>query len=152
VFPPSTIKATRRPESRSRLRPDYVALRPAGALQGTAAYEWAIIESKGTQANLASAEKCPAGWYEQAHNVVITVDDSPIAIPRHLVVATRVNPNAARPRTRRIQLRAWNHTENSAQSRVSRNAAVDIAAAHVFGLFRNLRLRDNARAIALSVQ
>jgi hypothetical protein len=29
---------------------------------------------------------------------------------------------------------------------------VDIAAAHLFGLFRNLRLRENARAIALSVQ
>jgi hypothetical protein len=31
-------------------------------------------------------------------------------------------------------------------------AAVDIAAAHVFGLFRNLHLRENARSIALSVR
>ena len=49
-------------------------------------------------------------------------------------------------------MRAWNSTEHSAHPELPSDAAVDIAAAHLFGLFRNLRLPNSARDIALSVE
>ena len=149
-FPRSSVVIDRDPESRSRLRPDYVALgSPGGRL-----YEWAVVEAKGTQASLASIANCPTAWANQVRNVVITVDGSNITIPRHLVVATRVNPNATRRSTRRIQVRAWNRREDAGLVRpnLPQGFAADIAAAHLFGLFRGLQLRENALALALSVQ
>jgi hypothetical protein len=82
--------------------------------------------------------------------VIVEANGSVVAASRHLVVATRVNPNAARRPTRRIQVRAWNRTEE--QQNIPPSGVADVAAAHLFGLFNNLRLRENARAIALSVQ
>jgi hypothetical protein len=76
----------------------------------------------------------------------------PIDIQRHLVVATRVNPNARRIRGRRIQVRAWNSKLESEIQGLPPQGAVEIAASHLFGLFRNLRLLENARAIALSLK
>lgn len=148
-FPRSSIVADRNPESRSRLRPDYLALRTAAA-----EVEWAVAESKGTKRSLVSMNSCPRSWANQARNVVITVNDSVIRIPRHLVVATRVNPNASQSFTRRLQLRAWNRRDDShlPTSSLPPSAALDIVSAHLFGLFGGLQLRENARTIALSVQ
>jgi hypothetical protein len=151
-FPRSSVVAERLPGSRSRLRPDYLALRSTGARQEGQPYEWAIAEAKGTHICLTGLKDCPIDWYNQARNVRVRVNGSPIPIPRHLVLATRVNPNAVYPRTRRLQVRAWNSTDDSTYPSLPLEAAVDIAAAHLFGLFRNLRLRESARAIALSVQ
>ena len=151
-FPRSSIVANRLPGSRARLRPDYLALRSTAGQQQGQPYEWAVAEAKGTHACLRGVRSCPTNWYSQARNVLLSVNDSPIAIPRHLVLATRVNPNAVYPRTRRIQVRAWNSTDDSIHPGLPPEAAVDIAAAHLFGLFRNLRLPENARAVALSVQ
>jgi hypothetical protein len=151
-FPASSVKATRRPRSRSRLRPDYLALRPPAAGSQGQLYDWVVAESKGTNAYLGGSKACPAGWYKQARNVVITVDGSPVTIPRHLVIATRVNPNAKRPQTRRIQVRAWNSTDEARPVRLPGRVAVEIVAAHLFGLFGSLGLRETARATALSVQ
>jgi len=147
-FPRTSVVIDRDPESRSRLRPDYV--RSTGGGQ----YEWTVAESKGTQASLASLANCPTAWANQVRNVVITVDGANITIPRHLVVDTRVNPNATRRSTRRIQVRAWNRREDSglAGPNLPQGFAADIAAAHLFGLFRGLQLRENALALALSVQ
>lgn len=151
-FPRSSVIARRRPGSRSRLRPDYLALRSTASTQSGGAYEWAVTEAKGTQIPLKSAQTCPTDWSNQARNVVVTVNDLEIDIPRHLVVATRVNPNAARLSARHLQLRAWNRSNESKQHTLPPVGAVDIAAAHLFGLFRSLRLPENALAIALSVQ
>lgn len=68
------------------------------------------------------------------------------------MVATRVHPGGANLRTRRLQLRAWNRTDEVQESNLPSEAAVEIAAANLFGLFRGLRLRANANAIAFSVQ
>jgi len=68
------------------------------------------------------------------------------------VVATRVHPSGANLRTRRLQLRAWNRRNEVEESNLPSEAAVEIAAANLFGLFRGLRLRANANAIAFSVQ
>jgi hypothetical protein len=139
-FPRSAVTVDRHPQSRSRLRPDYVALRSTGG----GPIQWAVAESKGTQARLASIANCPTVWANQVRNVVLTVNGSNITIPRHLVIATRVNPNASNPSTRRIQLRAWNRKEDPDLPAPSlpHGAAVEIAAAHLFGLFRGLRLRQ----------
>ena len=55
-YPPSLLHADRDPHSRSRLRPDYLALR----LQpGTVELEWAAVEAKGTPSPLANLVHCP---------------------------------------------------------------------------------------------
>lgn len=149
LFPCSTITVDRRPGTRCRLRPDYLALRSTAAF---GQYEWAVVEAKGTQACLTNTHTCPRAWASQVRSVAVAVNGLRRVVPRRLVVATRVNPNAARPSTRRIQVRAWNHKDESEESRLPSEATVDIAAAHLFGLFRGLRLRDNALAMAVAVQ
>jgi hypothetical protein len=84
-------------------------------------------------------------------NVVLKLNGTKIRIPRHIVIATRVNPNATKVKTRRIQLRAWNKREETERPELPAEAAVLISAAHLFGLFKGLRLPNNAAAIALAV-
>ena len=152
-FPQTKLVIDRNPESRSRLRPDYIALRAIPGAPGPGAYEWAVAEAKGVAGQLSGKTACPTDWYNQARNVSVTVNGAKITVPRHLVIATRVNPNAAQPSTRRLQIRAWNRKEEStAEHELPPEAAVDIASAHLFGMFRALRLRENALALALSVQ
>lgn len=148
LFPPGVLTANANPASNSHVRPDYVALRrlSSGSL------EWAVVESKGTNRSLRSLSSCPGEWYEQVRNIELRVNGNPISIPRYLVVATRVNPNAKKVKSRRIQLRAWNSVEESPSSVLPREFAPAIAIAHMFGLFRSLRLVDNARALASSVR
>ena len=66
-------------------------------------------------------------------------------------MATRSNPNAARPRTRCIQVRAWNRAER-APRQPPLEAAAEVAAAQLFGLCHNLRLRGCAQVIALAAR
>jgi hypothetical protein len=115
-------------------------------------YQWAVAEAKGTQKSLTSAKACPIAWTNQSRNVVLSINGSRITIPRHLVIATRVNPNAASPFARRIQVRAWNRSNPPEQPLLSHDAAIEIVSAHLFGLFRGMGLLENALAIALSVQ
>jgi hypothetical protein len=150
LFPPSRITAAAAPGSQSRLRPDYVALRSTSSSSGS--LEWALVEAKGTRRPLKSLRACPAAWYDQVHNAIILIDNSPITVPRHLVVATRVNPNAAGERARRLQVRAWNQNEQPEEPGLPPDAGIEIVAAHLFGLFNALGLRQNAVAIALSTQ
>jgi hypothetical protein len=149
-FPPSSVTVTRKPDGQHRLRPDYLAVRSTAADQRGG--EWALVESKGTHRCLTSVHACPTSWAEQARNAVVTVDGTVITSPRYLVVATRSNPNAARLTSRRLQVRAWNRVDDSAQIGMPPEAAADIAAAHLFGLFRALRLRETAIALATSVR
>ncbi len=152
AFPRTSVAATRDPRNRFRVRPDYVAIRSTGGAPSGGLYDWAAVESKVTHACLTNLKTCPAAWTNQAHNVVLTVNDARLAIPRNLVIATRVNPNAAAPPTRCMQIRAWTHRNLSEESRLPQEGAVEIAAASLFGLFTGLRFRENALAIALSVQ
>jgi hypothetical protein len=150
-FPPTSLTADRLPGSGSRLRPDYVALRSTAPGPARPTYEWAVAESKGTRRSLTGIRTCPAAWSKQAHNVVLTLDGAKLEIPRHLVIATRVNPNAKSMNARLIQIRAWNQRLESGEASPAR-MAIFVAAAHLFGLLRNLRLRENARAIVAAVQ
>jgi hypothetical protein len=147
-YPPSLLHADRDPKSGARLRPDYLALR----LQpGTVAVEWASVEAKGTANAIANLPTCPASWSKQARNVVVEFDGKPLQLDRNLVVATRSNPNAVRPPTRCIQVRAWNRAERAAV-RPPLEAAAEVAAAQLFGLCRNVGLRGCAQSIALAAR
>jgi hypothetical protein len=96
--------------------------------------------------------KCPLDWASQAHNISAEVNGRPIAINRHLVVATRVNPNARTPKARCLQVRAWNSSRQETVDNFGSGAAADVASACLFALFRNLGLIENARAITEAVQ
>jgi hypothetical protein len=116
-------------------------------------YELAVAEAKGVADQLLGKPACPSAWYKQARNVALTVNGEKVEVLRHLVVATRVNPNAMKASTRRLQIRAWNRRRQpSPETQLPLGAYVDIASAHRFGIFRALRLRENVLALALSVQ
>jgi hypothetical protein len=83
---------------------------------------------------------------------MVAVRGQRLTVARHLVIATRINPNAVNQRTRRIQIRAWNNNTEVEESGLASAAAVEIVAAHLFGLFRGLGLPEYARAIAVSSQ
>lgn len=144
-FPLTALSVAKRPRSRSRLFPDYLGLRRSSSARG--AYEWVVAEAKGTRNCLTNRRTCPTAWAGQVRNIVVTVNGVSINVPRYLVVATRVNPNAASLQTRRLQVRAWNHAEE--QSHLPPDAIIDVVAAHLFGLFAALGLPENARAVAL---
>jgi hypothetical protein len=109
-----------------------------------------VAESKGTSASLVNKTRCPKDWKAQVQNIELSLHGAPIRVPRHIVVATRVNPNAKQPSTRCLQVRAWNSNHVETEG-LPLEAAAEIASAHLFGLFRNLGLRENARALAASV-
>jgi hypothetical protein len=84
-FPQTKLVTDRDPASRSRLRPDYIALRPMPGAQSAGAYEWAVAEAKGVTDQLSGKTACPADWCRQAHNVTVTVNGAKVSVPRHLV-------------------------------------------------------------------
>ncbi len=147
-FPRSAVTVSLPPIPRSRLRPDYLAIRGTGG----AGVEWAVVEAKGTSRCLTSMNSCPRNWYNQARNIQVDVQGTIANVPRHIVIATRTNPNAKQDRTRQLQVRAWNSVEKQVEALLPDEAAVEIVAAHLFGLFQNLRLRENAQALAASVE
>jgi hypothetical protein len=149
AFPRSIVRTSRRPRSGSKLCPDYLALRPT--TQAPGALEWAVAESKGSRRSLTNLQTCPPAWSKQARNIIVKVRGSTVSIPRHIVVATRVNPAGREPWTRRMQVRAWNQKDDS-PTQLSPDAAVEIVSAHLFGLFRGLHMPRNALAVAISVQ
>jgi hypothetical protein len=149
-FPRSVITASRPSNSRFRLMPDYLALKSTRRQPGR--FEWAVVEAKGTRGSLTNRTVCPQPWSNQVRNVLVTVQGARLTIPRHLVIATRVNPNGVHTGTRRIQVRAWNNTTEPEDHERTAAVAVEIVAAHLFGLFRGLRLLDYSRAIAFSSQ
>lgn len=143
------------PDSTVRLRPDYIALRfPAPSVNPESlqpdifwqSAELIVAESKGTQAALGRTAKCPPNWKSQVDNVRLFNDGQPLSAHRNMVVATRVNPNAIRPKTRRIQIRAWNSAVIG--EALPPSAAVEIANASLFGLAKTLRLTSTAAALA----
>lgn len=132
------------------LAPDFLAARSTSSSPG--GIDWAVIEAKGASLNISNKSQCPEDWKEQVENIEISVNQRPLTIPRRLVVATRVNPNAKRLSSRAIQIRAWNQQDHADPSDDAQTAILDIVSAHLFGLFRNLRMDENARAISLGLQ
>ena len=146
-FNPSKVKIDSNPVITARLRPDYIALRPNISGQ----YDWAVVEAKGTSIAIASRHRCPKDWHLQVRNAVVTQNSKTITVNRHLVVATRVNPNGKYNNSRQVQVRAWN-SEQTSESEPSNEAALELVSAHLFGILMNLGLTANARAIAFSTR
>ena len=147
-YPRTVLSISRCPASRSRLRPDYVALRSSG--DGADKVEWALVEAKGTKASLVSAPSGLPSWRSQVRSVRVTVSGRAQAVQRHLVVATRVNPNGAKKRTQYIRVRAWN--EEEANVAMPLLGAVEVAAASLYGLFKAMRLPQVAVGIAVAAR
>ncbi len=150
-YPRSSIKASRDPKNASHLRPDYLAIRPTPSTNPLTGYEWVLAEAKGTASSLKNKTKAPQQWSEQVRNAVIKWNGATLTVPRHLVICTRVNPNAVHAKTRRLQLRSWNRKNLEAGSLPS-HAAVQVATVHLFGLFKGLHLPNYAVALAMSAQ
>lgn len=145
-FMPGALNVDSASNSTSRLRPDYLAIR-----QNNRGFDWAVIESKGTHLCLQSMNRCPGDWRNQARNLIVHVNGNRLRVPRHIVVATRSNPNAVFRKTRRLQIRAWNSMDEPSAI-IPNPAAVDIASADLFGLFRNLGFFENTRALSFSMR
>ncbi len=146
AFPPGIVTVTLPSNPKSRLRPDYLAIRMKNGK-----YDWAVVESKGTSRCLTNTTSCPPDWRRQVRNIEVKVNGNKINVPRHIVVATRSNPNAVLNQTRRLQVRAWNSTDQTYEQELPYFAVADIIAAHLFGLFRNMGFIENARALSYSV-
>ena len=152
AFPRTTVRTARNINSNAKLMPDYIALKHNAKMK-PAFYEWAVAEAKGTRDDLSNQQVCPSEWYNQVQNVTLRVANKVRPLDRHIVIATRVNPNAKKTSTRRLQIRAWNK-QNSLVENAGAQASgpLMIVAAHLFGFFRVLRLRATAVSIAFAAQ
>lgn len=143
-YPPSVLTIEIDPQNGSRLRPDYIAARelPGGIT------EFALVESKGTSYSLNNLVVCPSDWAAQARNAIVRLNNSPVMIPRYLVIGTRCNPNGVRQRSRRLQVRGWN--SRSTTQFDSQDMLVEVMSAHYSGLCKNLGLGVNLQALHLA--
>mgnify|MGYP000225449773 CR=1 FL=1 len=146
-YPPSVLEITSDSNNSSRLRPDYIAAR----MQPIGNIEFALVESKGTSSCLSKMQRCRSAWTKQARNGIVRLNGSVERISRHLVVATRCNPNGVRERSRRIQVRAWNSRSNDSTSAADQATLLEVLSAHYFGLCRNLGLHSNLRSLRLAI-
>ncbi|HET7463005.1 MAG TPA: hypothetical protein VFJ82_17260, partial [Longimicrobium sp.] len=159
AFPPGAVvtqgfsrqraNGTSRPRA-TPLLPDYLAIRPR---QVTGVRGWAAVEAKGTDDALHTPGKdnCPRSWRRQAWNLIVTLHGARVPIPRHIVAATRVNPGAKKWTTRCLHVRGWNSADRQPPEPPPQ-LAVEIAAAHLFGLCLSLGLVENAAALAAGVK
>lgn len=140
----SQISALQRTNARSKLLPDYIAIKSSNAFRTG---DWAICEAKGASFAVHSKSKCPKSWLDQVHSVEIKLKGASITIPRHLVIATRVNPNAKTSLARSIQIRAWNAREHGSVETDHTDAACEVVTLHLAGTYWNLGLRNTAEAL-----
>ena len=143
-FPRTEMIVDRLEGSKSRFRPDYLALRQVGG-----GYELAAVEAKGTAMSIAKStrDKCPDDWREQVRNITLTLKGNPVYIARHIVVATRVNPtNSPKPNSRMLALRAWNSANEEREP--DPFVVVAIVIANLFGFLHNIGLPETANALA----
>ena len=149
-FPRANLSVTEDTGSSSRLRPDYIALKP---VNGGLSYQLAAAEAKGTSKAILSPSNatCPAPWYQQVRNIRITLGGVPLYVPRHIVIATRVNPNAAQDTTRRLAIRAWNSNENNQRRELNSGDGIAIVVAHLFGFYRNIGFVEIANELAVAL-
>lgn len=149
-FPRTNLSVSGDPSSSSRLRPDYIALNP---LNGGTSYQIAAAEAKGTSNAILSPANagCPTSWHEQVRNIHITLGGVPLYVPRHIVIATRVNPNAVQDRTRQLAIRAWNSNDKDQQRNLGSVDAIAVVVAHLFGFFRNIGFVRIAERLAVAL-
>jgi hypothetical protein len=141
---PGTLVVRKGGNINTRLRPDYLAVRRGGPKMP---WQLALVEAKGTQIALDGRDKCPADWQAQVRNAEVWSSHWKISVSRHLVVATRSNPRAKRPKTRRFQIRVWNANEPTQEPDMGVVRA--LAVAQLYGLAMNINLPNLAEGIIL---
>ena len=149
-FPRANLSVAEDPSNSSRLRPDYIALKPSN---GGTSYQLAAAEAKGTSKAILSAAKasCPASWYQQVKNIRITLGGVPLYVPRHIVIATRVNPNAVQNTTRQLAIRAWNSNDKDQRLELGSGDGIAVVVAHLFGFYRNIGFVRVAERLAVAL-
>jgi len=127
----------------SPLYPDYIAARadPAGG------YRIAFFEAKGTTRALHAAP-CPINWHNQARSAELKHRGNTIATSQHVVVATRLDPDRVRSRTRKIQVRAWNN--HDPELKAPFDVIAEVVRLHYLGVCLRLGMKRTARALALA--
>jgi len=149
-YPPSLLKITRKRKRKNitKLMPDYIAAKK----NSSGEYELALFESKGTKNQLRTISSIHKGqyktWYDQVTSARVLFDKKLQTIPRHIVVATRFNPNGPHPDSRELQIRAWNSKVEAPDA--SNPLVLEIATAYCIALCHNLSLVNTAVAIAIS--
>lgn len=143
VQPPvrSLLRVEDDTSSRSRLLPDYLTCRPGRG----SAFEFAFFEAKGNKRALQNLHSPPSEWQQQAKNARLFFLDYEVAIGRYAVVATRINPEAPKPKTREISVRAWNRY--SEHNQYDPNLFGHFAANHYTGMCRRLGFTELARQL-----
>ena len=149
-FHRANLSVTADPTNSSRLRPDYIALKP---LNGGTSYQLAAAEAKGTPKAILSAANagCPMSWHQQVHNIRITLGGVPLYVPRHIVIATRVNPNAVQNTTRQLAIRAWNSNDKDERRELGSDDGIAVVVAHLFGFYRNIGFGAVAERLAVAL-
>ena len=124
--------------------PDYILARtnPAGG------NEISFAESKGTNVCLENMNSPPQSWMNQARNAEFYFRRIQYTASQQMLVATRVNPKATRPATRRVYVRAWNSKNKDNQ--VPIDAIIEIMFMHYFGVCERIGMDANAKLLALS--
>jgi hypothetical protein len=143
-FPRTAMIIDRLPGSKSKFRPDYLALRRVNSR-----YELAAGEAKGNKMSITRAihKECPEDWYNQVRNIRLTLRGNAVFIGRHIVVATRVNPSSStKPKSRMLVLRAWNSANDGREP--DPFVVVAIVIANLFGFLHNVGLPETANALA----
>ena len=129
----------------SNLYPDYVLARRR---KSSLLPEISFAESKGHKRAIKNLTVPPGDWSSQSRNAEFIYNNVPMTAAQHLLVATRVNPGAKNPKTRKIQVRAWN--SRNPDNRSTESAFRAILAAHYIGVCERLDLTGNAELIALN--
>ena len=100
----------KRPLAKSRLYPDYVVCRLSHnvcRLSHNGWYDFAFIESKGTEKNFAGWAYAKSDWRAQASSAELYYGGARVPVSRNLIVATRINPGETEAEKRQIVVRAW---------------------------------------------
>ena len=126
----------------SNLLPDYVV----GRITANNRYEFSFFESKGTKKSLDNRSVAPVDWISQANNGILSYKSIPLDINCNYIVATRVNPSAAKVETRRIITRVWKDCSNMSHSNLS--VFAHFVAVHYVGVFQRLGFIRLAELIA----
>lgn len=130
----------------SNLYPDYVLARTKKSSSMKA--EISFAESKGDKRAIKNLTTPHRVWSNQSKNAEFIYNGTPIIAAQHLLVATRVNPGAEKPKTRKIQVRAWN--SRAVETNVTKSAFRAVLAAHYIGVCKRLDLNMNTELIALN--
>jgi hypothetical protein len=135
-FPPSCLSLSRANGNKSKLRPDYLALKKAASGE----YRITSVEAKGTKQPILSAKysNCPRNWHQQVRNVELNFDGANLAISRYLVIGTRVLPKERSNIINPLAIRAWNSTTTGPKYDHAPEKVLPIVYANLYGIFHNL--------------